>query len=160
MPDSPVQLTIDRVQQIYLAAKDAAEALSKRHAEEMKPLTDRMEATKQWMLKYLNDQGLENAKTEHGLCFKSQVMGVSVEPDGGWENVLRFVMERAVGRVLDAMEQGATEEQAMAIFLEEPALAALNRSVNKTYIKEMLEQEIVVPGVKITHVTQINVRRA
>ena len=152
--------TIDKVQQIYLEAKDAAEAMAKRHADEMKPLSDRMELAKKWMHKYLTDQGLENAKTEHGQCYLSTVMSATVDPEDGWEKLLRFVLEAGLSRVLDALEQGVPEEQGMDMLLQEPTLALLNRSVNKTAVKELMEQDKLVPGVKIAHVTNVNVRRS
>src|ERR1700676_2068248 len=106
-PPAPVQFTIDKVQQIYLEAKDVADAMAKRHAAEMEPLNKRMELCKAWMLDYLNKQGLENARTEHGLCYKSVIMSATVDPDGGWDSLLRFVLEKGMERVLEALEQGA-----------------------------------------------------
>ena len=112
------------------------------------------------MQKYLTDQGLDNAKTAHGQCYLSTVMSATVDPEDGWEKLLRFVLEAGLSRVLDGLEAGISEEQGMDMFLQEPALALLNRSVNKTAVKEMLEQDKVVPGVKIAHVTNVNVRRS
>lgn len=151
--------TIDQVQQIYFQVKDAADALSKRHQEEMAPLTQKLEVCRAWMLDYLNKQGLENAKTEHGLTYKSSVMSATVDPEDGWPKILRFALEKALGRVLEAIENGAEESQGMDLFLQEPALTLLNRSVNKTSVKELLDQGVEVPGVKISHITQVHVRR-
>lgn len=152
--------TIDQVQKIYLYTKDAAEAMSRRHQEEIAPLNQRLEVCKSWMMKYLTDQGLENAKTEHGQCYKSTIMSAAVDPDGGWDSLLRYVLSAGLERVMLALEGGNPPEDGIRILLEEPALALLNRSVNKTAVKELLEQDVIVPGVKITHVTQLNVRRA
>lgn len=160
-PDAPTpkRYTIDEVQQAYFAAKDVADLMSKRHQEEMAPLTQKLEVCRAWMLDYLNKQGLENAKTEHGLTYKSSVMSATVDPDDGWPKILRFALEKALGRVLEAIENGAEESQGMDLFLQEPALTLLNRSVNKTSVKELLDQGVEVPGVKISHITQVNVRR-
>ena len=152
--------TIDKVQQIYLEAKDAAEAMAKRHADEMAPLLARQDLAKKWMMKFLTDSGQESAKTEHGLSYLSTVMSATVDPEDGWEKLLRFVLEAGLSRVLDGLETGISEEQGMDMFLQEPALALLNRSVNKTAVKELMEQDKVVPGVKIAHVTNVNVRRS
>lgn len=159
-PSAPAPYTIDRVQQIYLEAKDTAEALAKKHAVEMEPLTKRMEVCKAWMLDYLTRQGLENAKTEHGLCYKSQIMSATVDPEGGWDALLRYVLEKGMARVLDELEKGTPQEEGMNLFMQEPALALLNHAVNKTAVKELLEQSVEVPGVKISHITQVNVRRS
>ena len=158
--DGTEGLTIDRVLAGYIAAKDEAEIVAKRHADELAPIQKRLDLCKAWMQKYLTDQGLDNAKTAHGQCYLSTVMSATVDPEDGWEKLLRFVLEAGLSRVLDALEQGVPEEQGMDMFLQEPALALLNRSVNKTAVKELMEQDKLVPGVKIAHVTNVNVRRS
>lgn len=160
VPPAPPQFTIAQVTGLYLKTKDELEVMSKRHQAEAEPLNKRLELTKAWMLKYLNDQGLDNAKTEHGLCYKSNIMSTTVDPEGGWEQILTHVFGKAITRALDAIENGAREPDIMPAFLSEPALALLNRSVNKTAVKELLDQNITVPGVKIAQVTQLNVRRS
>lgn len=162
MPDAAAapQYTIDQVMQIYQEAKEALELLAKRHAEELEPLNKRMDLTKAWMLDYLNKQGLENARTAHGLAYKSNVMSATVDPEGGWNNLLEYIFKDGITRVLDAIEGGMTDREALVKFFEAPALSLLNRAVNKTAVKEMLEQGVQVPGVKIATVTNLNVRRA
>jgi hypothetical protein len=160
MDGSPQVLTIDVVLKAYNEAKDSAEAMSKRHAEEMAPLQKRMELCKAWLLKFLIDNNLDNAKSEFGLAYKSTVMSATVDPEGGWEHILRFVLEAGLTRVLDALEQGATPEDGMDLLMAEPALALLNRSVNKTSVKDYLDQGKEVPGVKIAHIVNLNVRRS
>jgi hypothetical protein len=159
MDDTP-SFTADQVTKIYFDTKDAADAMSKRHAAEMEPLAKRLEVAKSWLLDYLNREGLENARTEHGLAYKSTIMSATVDPEGGWDALLKYIMERGIERVLDAIEKGAPEDQALGEFMAEPALGLLVRNVNKTVVKEMLEQNQEVPGVKIAHITQLNVRRS
>ena len=160
MSDGAPQFTPDQVVQIYFADKLAVEAMAKRHAEEMAPLQKRMELAKAWMLKYLQDNNLENAKTELGLFYKSQVMSVTVDPEGGWEALLRHILASAMPRALDVIEAGGDDASAVAALLQDPALALINRSVNKTAFKEALDQGTAVPGVKVQNIVQLNVRRA
>ena len=152
-------LTIDAIQALYFKTKDEVAELSKRHGAEMKPFADRLELCKNWMAKFLTDTGQESAKTEHGLTYKSNILQCSVEGDNGWEKLLEYIFERAINRVLDAVEQRANNPT--TILLQEPALELLNRSVNKTAVKTIMEQQegFVPPGVKVGHVVQINVRR-
>ena len=152
--------TIDQVVLIFHQTKDAIDALSKRHAEEMKPLSDRAEICKSWLLDYLNREGLENAKTEHGLAYKSTIMSTTVDPDGGWDKLLGYILEQTISRGLDVMESGGDEAQALVAMQAEPALSLFNRAVNKTAVKEMLDRGETPPGVKISSLTQVNVRRA
>lgn len=154
------QFNISQVQKIYLETKDAVETLSKRHQEEMDPLSKRLELCKSWMLDYLNKQGLDNVKTENGMCYKSNIMQATVDPEDGWSKFLTYIFEKAITRVLDRIEAGDQQPEAMQTFLSEPALALLNRSVNKTAVKELLDQGTSVPGVKIATVTTLNARRS
>ena len=157
---APPAFTIDQVMQIYQDTKEAVETMSKRHAEEMEPLNKRIELTKAWMLDYLNKQGLENARTAHGLAYKSNVISATVDPEGGWNNLLEYIFKDGITRVLDAIEGGMTDREALVKFFESPALMLLNRAVNKTAVKDMMEQGVQVPGVKIATVTNLNVRKS
>ena len=154
------KFTVDQVMELYQKTKGEIEALAKVQGEAMAPLAARLELTKAWLLKYLNDQKLENARTAHGLAYKSNIMSATVDPDGGWEKLLSYILEAVMARALDAIEAGATDEIAIAACLTDPVLALLNRAVNKTAVKELLEQEILVPGVKIAHLVQLGVRKA
>lgn len=157
-PQAPA-FTIDLVMKTYHDTNAQIDVISKRHQEELAPLVKRVELTKAWMLHYLNQQGLENARCEHGLAYKSTMMSTTVDPDGGWDKLLSYILERAIGRGLDVVENGGDDTQALAAVLSDPALGLFNRAVNKTMVKEMLEQGAAPPGVKIAHITQVNVRR-
>lgn len=154
------QLTIDTVMQGYQRTKDQVEVLAKKHEAEMQPLTNTLEMCKAWMLNYLNVQGLENARSAHGLAYKSTIMSATVDPEGGWDLLLKYILEKGLTRVLDAIESGASEGDAVQQFLTEPSLSFFNRAVNKTAVQEAMEQGVTVPGVKIAHVVQLNVRKS
>lgn len=155
------QFTIAQVQKIYIDTKDAVETLSKQHATEMEPLSKRLDLCKSWMLDYLNREGLDNAKTEFGQCYRSNVMSATIDGENdGWPTLLEYIFKDGITRVLDAIEGGLTDREALTKFFASPALALLNRSVNKTTVKEMLDQGVSVPGVKIATITNLNVRRA
>jgi hypothetical protein len=160
MADGNPQFTPDTVMQIRMTAKEELAAMSKRHQEEAAPLTERLRLCDAWLLDYLNREGLDNAKTPHGLAYKSSIMSATVDPEGGWDALLGHIFQHAMGRVLDALEQGTPEDEAMSKFLASPELALLNRAVNKTAVKEALEQGVTVPGVKVSHILQLNVRKA
>ena len=159
MTDTP-QFTPDKVVEIFFATKAELEAMSKRHEAEMAPLSTRMDVAKAWLLDYLNKQGLDNAKTSHGLVYRSVIMSATVDPEGGWDLLLKHIFQRGMTRVLDAIERGENEGDALSQFMTEPSLSLFNHSVNKTAVKESMEQGVTVPGVKIAHVVQLNVRKS
>lgn len=156
--------SLDQVQALYFKTKAERDELAKRHAAEAKTYDERIDICKAWMLDYLNRNGLENARTEHGTCYKNTATSVTVDQEGGWEKLLDFIIHPAIVRFAEVMENGGTEQQAALAAREAPELAFLNRVVNKTAVLERLEQhpefnpaEI---GVRMTSVVQLGVRKA
>lgn len=157
--------TVDDVVKRDIETTDAIAAMSARHAEEMAPLQKRQEVLRAWLLDYLNKNKLQNCKTEHGMPYKSSVLSVKIDNENaGWDALLGFIVEAALVRVADVMEAGGPDCEAAAIdaFLATPQLQLINRSVNKTAVKEMMDAQEgkVPPGVKVTTLVNLNVKRA
>ena len=153
--------TVDQVVAIHQQAKADIAALSAKHAKEMEPLAKRVEVATAWLLKWLLDNKSQSHRLDTGvLIYKSQVMSATVDPEGGWEKLFGFILVPLLERVLDAAERNATEEEIIAEAMQAPTLALLNHAVNKTAVKELMEQEVVVPGVKVAHVAQLGVRKS
>jgi hypothetical protein len=153
--------TLDQIHELYFLTKQEQDALSKRHAAEMEPLAKKLELLKAWTMKFLTDSGQQSAKTEHGTCFKSTVTSVTVDPEGGWDKLLDFIVLPGIARMADVLEKGGADEDAALAFRDGPEIMLLNRAVNKTAVFEILEQKgVQVPGVKIAQVVQVNIRKA
>lgn len=149
--------TLDTVQRLYFETKDQADVLSKRHAEELAPLSARLDALKQWMHQYLVLTKQESATTEHGNCHLKTATSVSV---GEWSDVLGFVLRDVVDQMAGTLENGGSAEQAVEAALAASRLGFLNHAVNKTAVMEWIDQQgSVPPGVKVATVLQIGVRR-
>ena len=155
-----LQFTVDQVVALYQKTRAEIDVLAAAHQKTLDPLNARVDLCKAWLLKYLTDQKLENARTEHGLIYKSQVMSATVDPDGGWEQLFGYILEAVLERALDAVGRNASDEDILTAAMQAPTLALLNHAVNKTAVKELLEQQIVVPGVKIVHVVQLKVGKS
>jgi len=155
-----MSFTIDQIVERYVSLRDAIKTVADRHAEELAPLAKKKEILEQAMLSMLNQSNIESARTDHGTVFKSTVMGVGIDPDGGWEKLTAYMGEEAIERIADSLEKDEPPEAQIAAF--SAALSLLNRSVNKTAVKEIMEQKdgFVPPGVKTTLITSVNVRRA
>lgn len=156
--------TPDQVQALYFKNEAEDAELAKRHEAERAVFSKRRDALKAWMLNYLNENNLQSANTEHGNFHKRTATSVTVDPDGGWDRLLPFVIGPALARFATVLENGGTDDQGYAAALEAPELGFLNRSVNKTAVQERLEQhpefnpsEI---GVKLVSVVQLGVRKA
>lgn len=150
--------TIGAIIAKYVALRDEASERSKRHAEELKPFGDKMQAIEAYLLNHLNEQNENSIATEHGTAYRSTIMSATVAE---FEPLLDFILMDALERVLTPLEMNAPPAEVMAAFRSSPRFALLNRAVNKTAVAEMMEREngATPPGVRVAHVTKVNIRR-
>lgn len=151
--------TIDQIVERYVATRDEMKVISERHKIELEPMNKRKELLEQAMMILLNEQNAESVKTEHGTAYKSTVMSATVED---WDKLMEFILAGAIDRIADSLEKGEPPEAQIAAFRDTPEMALINRSVNKTAVKEIMEQQdgFIPPGVKTAQITSVNVRRA
>lgn len=124
--------TLNDVIGAYLELRARKEALKKKHAEEMAPITDAMNKTQAWVQQHLQKEGTKNTRTESGSAFLQTDISVTTDD---WESTLAFI------RAHDLWE-----------FLE--------RRVSKTVITEYIEStKTVPPGVKVSSEISCHIRR-
>lgn len=154
--------TIDQIVQRFVQNRDEMKQISDRHTIDLEPFNKREQLLKQAMMILLNEQNAESVSTEHGTAYKSTVMSATVDPDGGWDKILEYILVGAIDRIADSLEKGEPPEAQIAAFRDTPEMALINRSVNKTAVKEIMEQQdgFIPPGVKTALITSVNVRRA
>lgn len=145
-----------------LELKDKLEVLSKQFAEYTKPDNDAMAACDQAILMMLNAAGTDSVKTEFGTAYKSTVVSPGVDPEGGWEKLVAFVMKDVLEQALNAVEDGKDNDAAIEAVLQAPALSFFVRNVAKSAVTEYAEQNngALPPGVKTSSITRANVRRS
>ena len=154
--------TIDLWIKRKLELKDKLESLSKQFAEYTKADNEAMAACDQVILMLLNQMGVENVKTEYGTAYKSTVVSPGVDPDGGWDKLVAFVLKDILEHALEAVEDGKDNDAAIEAVLQSPALSFFVRNVAKSAVTEYSEQNngALPPGVKSTSITRANVRRS
>lgn len=163
--------TVDDVVAADVQTTDAIKALSEKHAAEMAPLANKQKILRAWLQGYLIEHGLDSAKTQHGTPYLSTVLSATIDKESGdgWEKLIDFVMRRVLLRASEILEthggdDEAALEEAIRAAAATPELNLINRSVNKTAIKELMEnQEGFDPlaiGVKTAQIVNLNVRRA
>ena len=154
-----MSFTTDQIVAKYVAVRDEKKALSEKHSAELAPYNKKLEILEQALLASLNAQNADSVKTEHGTAYKSTVMSASVED---WDALTAYILSEAVDRIADSLERGEPPEKQIEAFQQTPAFALINRSVNKTAVKETMEAKegFIPPGVKTAFVTSVNVRRA
>lgn len=163
--------TVDQVVEMDVATSDAIKSLAEKHAAEMQPFLDRQKATRSWLLDHLNKTGADNVKTPHGTFYKSTVMSTSInkEHGDGWPLLLNFVLSAALLRAAEVLESHGGDDaeamqEAVAAACGTPELDLVNRSVNKTAVKDLIDKiegfDPATIGVKVGSVVNLNVRRA
>ncbi len=124
--------TAEQLIERYIQIRDSVKALSEKHAEEMRPLNEALGALEMGLQDVLNSTGGDSIKTKAGTAYRSSHVATKMED---WPSFINFVLQ-----------VGDTE--------------LLVRSANKTRVLEHMESGAVVPGVSLSTVHRINVRRS
>lgn len=143
--------TADALIQEYFRNDDFITAENKRFAEHMKPFNDRQEMIKTQLQEKMNQEGLDNIKSEHGTAYKSRILNTKIDAEAepytngdgnlvrGREAVLDFCMDHW-GEVGNEMLQIGVTKDAV-----------------KTYIEQHGKPP---PGVSTSVFTRVNIRRS
>ena len=153
--------TIDQIVARYVQLRDEMQVISQRHAAELKPYNDKLQILNTVLLDRLNKTGSESIRTEHGTAYKKTVMSATIEPENGWEQLMDFIMMAGLNRVSEVEVRAGSAEEAMMAWRTTPELSLLCHAVNKTAIKEFMDNKNaeIPPGVKVSHITNVGVRR-
>lgn len=118
----------------YVELRDQKEALSEKHAAELKPLNDATALIESWLMGKMNDLGCDNFKTDAGTAFRSTVVRAKVTD---WEQLRDFI-------------------------LEHHEVDMLTRSVAGDAVKAYASEHggALPPGVELTSLMSLKVRRA
>lgn len=155
------EFTIEQIVAKYVQIRDEMAEIAKRHAAELQPLNQKLQVLNAVLLDRLNKSGVESARTDAGTAYKKVVMSATVEKEGGWEQILDFIMMKGLDRVSEVMARNGTPEEAMVAWRTTPELSLLCHAVSKEAIKEYMDNKSgeIPPGVKVSHVTNVGVRR-
>lgn len=112
---STESLTIDQLVDYYIRLRDKRDALKKKHAEELRPITTAMSEVEVRVLDYLQKQGAESTRTSHGTCYRSTRTSYSLSDAASFRDWCeaegRFdLMESRVSKsaLEDFMQDGGT----------------------------------------------------
>ena len=125
--------TMEQVIAAYLHLRQEKEAISKRHKEELAPITDKMNKLLAWTHQQLQSQGQKNARVDSGTAFLQTDISVTVED---WDAVWDFVVANGLKSMLE-------------------------RRVSKGVVQEFIESTgDVPPGVKVTSEISCHIRKS
>lgn len=126
-------MTPDQVVKRHQEVKRARLALQAEHKAEEKEYVEAEEALELWLLDFLNSNGLDNIKTEHGTAYKTS-----------------HVQTKLVDR--QALIEYVKKSDNFDIF---------TNSLTKEIVKDYLEaNKKAPPGVEISTVAVVNIRKA
>lgn len=124
----------NRIVKVYLKMRDKRTALKREYEEADGKLVADMEKLEAQLLKFLNENNMDNVKTPSGIFYKQA----------------------------DVIPQGSDWDAFYAWVKQEDAFDALERRIKKTFIKEYMEQHEgqIPPGVSVYTTYNVRVRRA
>lgn len=116
----------------YIKLRDQRDEISERHKAELDPYSQAMESIATQLQDMLNAQGGDSIKTPSGTAYRSTATTAKMDD---WASFITFVLERQDTELLV-------------------------RNCNKTRYTELLEGGVTVPGVSMSQLYRINVRRS
>lgn len=155
--------TVEQVVERYRQLKADQAVVSARHAEEMKPINESLEAIETWLLAKMNQDGVDSYKTAHGTAYQSRLKSVKVEDPIAFKHyVLKPAAEQLLGLVQNGQHlQGFSNPvEAMLELLDQFTLWDLAdfRPGKKGIQKHQEETGITVPGISFSEIINVNVR--
>jgi len=126
-------MTLDDIIGKYIQLRKKKERLVQEHKEKLAIIDGNMETLEAFLLQKMDADGVTSYKTQHGTAFRNTVDQTSV---ANWEDLIDFIKQN------DAYE-------------------LLNKSVNKTAVRNYLNENLPLPpGVNYTQRMEITVRKA
>ncbi len=117
----------------YVALRDQKRTMVREHEEALKPIDDKLNKIETWLLGRMNEDGVENYKTEFGTAYKTIKTSVTMADRDMFKD---FVFSSSV-----------------------PLWNLVDFRASKKGVEEFLEDsEEIPPGLNITRVTTVNVR--
>ncbi len=156
--------TVEQAVAQYVKLRDKKAELAAKHKDELKPFSDALETIEGFLLDKLNAEGVESFKTPEGTAFKARTASVSMSDPVEFKS---FVLAPAVTAIEAYFTAAGFELEEndkthlLTILQEQPLWSVTDFRAAKKGVQEYVEEhQSPVPGVSVTPVLNINVRRA
>lgn len=116
----------------YIKLRDRKNDLKKQHADELRPITEKMTLLENWLLRDLQTRKVESQKTKEGTAYVSTVAAATVKDR---DALFDFVKEKEMWDLLENR---------------------VSKSVVRDYLEETGE---IVPGVNYQETKVVRIRR-
>ena len=156
--------TVDQVIAQYIKLRDQKAELAAKHKDELAPLSTAMDAMEAWLLAKLNADGVESFKTAEGTAFKARTASVSMSDPVTFKS---FILAPAIQAFKDyfmalGFELEPNDLDHLNMLLNDYPLWSLTdlRAAKKGIQEYIEEKQLPVPGVSVTPILNINIRRS
>jgi hypothetical protein len=137
--------------------------ISERHKQELEPLLTAVKNIELWLGAKMNQDGVQNYKTDAGTAYQSRIKSVKLEDPITFRN---FILGPAAQQILGLVEAGQLFQgigggiPAILDVIGQMSLWDLAdfRPGKKGILKYQEEMNVPVPGVSMTEIININVR--
>ena len=110
----------------YILLRDKANEIKAKHKEELVPYNTAMQKIEDRFQKVMQDQNLENLKTENGVAYRADRVSVTV---ADWDTFYAYVVENDAAYLLEKRASKAAAEEILEETGELPPGLNMNRSV-------------------------------
>ena len=147
------ELNLDVVMARRFELVEQQAAIAARHKAELAPYAEELNLCETFIKDHMNKAGLQQAKTDAGMAFFTTKDSVTVR---NMDEVIRFMLAAAPAPA------GVTPEQWAASIdhiYAHGMWGLLNKAVNKTAAKELIEANTPPPGVEYSSYKDLSWRR-
>jgi hypothetical protein len=154
--------TIEEIVDKYVQLRDRKAEISKRHVEELAPYNEGMENIEKWILNKMNEDGVQNYKTDAGTAYKATTTTVKmVDAKAFKEAIFAPAAERLISLLGVSGDMDALLGEVQNIILESALWDMVDFRAGKKGIQAHLEEkESLPPGVTVDSFTTLNIRRS
>ncbi len=128
------EYTTDEIVARYIELRNDKAVMEAKHTEELKPIKESMKVIEQYLGTLLHNSGEESKKTKSGTVYLSYIMTVVTEDK---ESFFEYAMENDKG-MLDVRP---------------------SKSGIKEYLEMHPDETIIIPGIKLGQIVNVNVRK-
>lgn len=151
------ELSLDAVMARRFELVEQQAVIAGRHKTELAPLNEELSLCETFIKDLMNKSGLQQAKTDAGMAFFTTKDSVTVKD---MDQVIRFMLDQAPplqrnGKTVDPDMWKAVLDHIYAHGM----WGLLNKAVNKTAAKELIEAKTPPPGVEYSSYKDLSWRR-
>lgn len=155
--------SIEEINAKYIELRDRKAEMAKRHAEEIRPLSEAMGTIETYLLDQMNQLGVDSFKTSAGTAYKANQNSVKMTDAGAFKGHVFAPALQMISAYLSATGHAINENDTQAIQMilqENSSWDMVDFRAGKKGVMEYFESNHQLPpGIAIDTFTTVNIRR-